>query len=369
MSGPTSASGRPPGGGSEDELLALLRWSFVEKVGPRRLLAAVRAIGSARALLSSADAGERLGRPGAEPLSAAEARTVLARCRTHGIRALAWGDEAYPERLLHLDGPPPVLFVRGVLHDPARPVVAVVGARRATAYARRVSRDLARGLAANEVVVVSGMALGVDGEAHRGALEGQGTTVAVLGGGVDRARPTSHRRLYRDILASGGAVIGEWAPETPARPFHFPRRNRILAALSDLVVVVEAGARSGALSTAAHARRLGREVTAVPGPVDRPGHVGANRLIRDGCAPILELRDVLDRLGRPAGPTVERTAPELDAETAPVWEGLAEGPTTAPALARRIGLPPDRVLTALTRLELDGWVRRDRGLHRRSAAA
>jgi DNA processing protein len=329
----------------------------------------VRAAGSARSLLSRANADELLGRRGVAAAPDGVARRTLDRCGALGIRALPWGHPRYPDRLLHLEDPPPVLFVRGALHEPDRPAVAVVGARRATAYARRVAADLSRGLAANGVVVVSGMALGVDGEAHRGALEGRGTTVAVLGGGVDRARPASHGRLYRAILESGGGVVGEWAPDTPARPFHFPRRNRILAALSDVVVVVEAGERSGALSTAAHARRLGREVAAVPGPIDRPGHVGANRLIRDGCAPILELRDLLDRVDRPSPALPEPAEPELDADTAPIWDGLEAGPTTLPALARRIGVPPDRVMRALTRLELDGWVRRDRGLLRRSPAA
>jgi DNA processing protein len=215
------------------------------------------------------------------------------------------------------------------------------------------------------------MALGIDGEAHAGALEGRGATVAVLGGGVERARPASHGALYRRILSDGGAVVGEWAPGTPARAFHFPRRNRILAALSDLVVVVEAGERSGALSTAAHARRLGREVAAVPGPVDRPGHVGANRLIRDGCAPILEVRDILDRVGVLAGPLATPTAEpgvHLDGDAAPVWRCLAEGPSDLETLARRAGLEPARVLRALTRLEIEGWVGREGGLHARRSS-
>jgi DNA processing protein len=218
------------------------------------------------------------------------------------------------------------------------------------------------------VPVYSGLALGIDGEAHAGAIEGGGTTVAVLGGGVERARPAAHRRLYRQILDGGGAVIGEWPPGTPARPFHFPRRNRLLAALSEVVVVVEAGERSGALSTAAHARRLGREVTAVPGPIDRPGHVGSNRLIRDGCAPILEVRDVLDRVGVVAGPSAAPTQkPQIEGDLAPIWRALEAGPSTLEVLAGRVAMPSPRLMEALTRLEIRGLIRRERGLLLRCA--
>lgn len=352
--------------GATDELRALLRWSGAEGVGLRRLRKAVEIAGSARALLRRGDAVELLG-AGARPGPVEEADAVLAACETAGVRALGWGDPAYPPALMHLDDPPPVLFVRGELPAPDRRAVAVVGSRRATAYGRGVARALGRGLGKHGVPVVSGMALGIDGEAHAGALEGGGPTVAVLGGGVDRARPSSHRRLYRDILARGGAVVGEWPPGTPAKPFHFPRRNRILAALARVVVVVEAGDRSGALSTAAHGRRLGRDVAAVPGPIDRPGHRGANRLIRDGCAPILELRDVLDLVGVVEGlPPVSAAGPALSGDALPVWRSLEEGPAPVETLAERAGLPAARVLGTLTRLEVDGWVRRIGGLHARA---
>lgn len=346
------------------ELHALLRWSLAEKVGAKGLRAAVEAAGSARALLG------RQGHPalrGIAALPASEVDEVLERCRTFEIAPIGWFDARYPSVLLHLDDPPPVLFVRGTLPAPARPAVALVGARRAGDYGRRVARSLAGGVARQGVVVVSGMALGIDGEAHAGALDAGGTTVAVLGGGVERARPATHRRLYRDILERGGAVLGEWPPDTPARPFHFPRRNRILAALTKLVVVVEARDRSGALSTAAHARRLGIDVAAVPGPIDRPGHRGANALLRDGCAPILEVQDVLDLVGVLPAMTVEAPeGPRLTGDAVPVWRSLGEGASPVETVAERAGLPVARVLRALTRLEVEGWVRRERGLHCRS---
>jgi DNA processing protein len=355
-----------PNNGKQDEALelrALLQWSTAEGVGPRGLREALRVAGSAQALLVRGDAGLLLGRPSARPVSGSAVEDILRSCREHQIRAIGWHASDYPPALLHLSDPPPVLFVRGALDAAGTAAVAVVGARGASAYGRRMARSLARGLAARAVPVYSGMALGIDGEAHAGAIEGGGTTVAVLGGGVERARPAAHRRLYRQILDGGGAVIGEWPPGTPARPFHFPRRNRLLAALSEVVVVVEAGERSGALSTAAHARRLGREVTAVPGPIDRPGHVGSNRLIRDGCAPILEVRDVLDRVGVVAGPSSRPAqSPAIEGDLAPIWRALEAGPSTLELLAGRVAMPPPRLMEALTRLEIRGLVRRERGL-------
>ncbi len=361
----------PPGTPPADdgaEIEALLRWLAADGVGPQALHGALEQVGSATALLGRPDAARILGVNGAAPGPAQPARDALDACARSDIAAVGWFDPSYPADLFHLTDPPPVLFVRGSLEAVQTAGVAVVGARAATAYGRRVARGFGRGLAAHGVPVYSGLALGIDGEAHAGALEGGGITVAVLGGGVERARPSSHRALYRAILETGGAVVGEWPPGTPARAFHFPRRNRILAALSGLVVVVEAGERSGALSTAAHARRLGREVMAVPGAVDRPQHVGTNRLIRDGCAPALELRDILDRVGvveQVAAPAAQE--PHLKGDRARVWSSLAEGPCTLEALAMRAGLSPSGVLGALTRLEAEGLVRRERGLHLRAS--
>ena len=348
---------------ADGELFALLRWSIAEGVGARGLREAIRIAGSAAALAQRSDAGLLLGAPSARPGSSAVAEEILRSCHDLEVRAIGWHATDYPAALLHLSDPPPVLFVRGALAIDDTPSVAIVGSRGASAYGRRVSRSLARGLSERAVGVVSGMALGIDGEAHAGAIEGGGITVAVLGGGVEKARPAAHRRLYRQILEGGGAVVGEWPPGTPAKPFHFPRRNRLLAALTQVVVVVEAGERSGALSTAAHARRLGREVTAVPGPIDRPGHIGSNQLIRDGAAPILEVRDILDRVGvLPDRLADVAQAPVIEGELEPIWRALGEGPSTLELLAGRVAMPAPRLMEALTRLEIRGLVRRERGL-------
>lgn len=353
----------PPPVDPQAELRALLGWGLAEGVSGRRLRQAVSEAGAASALARGARSPSLQG---LAPLPRQAVEEVLEGCREAGVTPVGWFDARYPAPLLHLDDPPPVLFVRGALPAGDRPTVAVVGSRRASGYGRRVARSLSAEVARHGVVVVSGMALGIDGEAHAGALEGEGATVAVLGGGVERARPAAHHALYRAILAGGGAVVSEWPPGTPALPFHFPRRNRLLAALARVVVVIEAGSRSGALSTAAHARRLGREVAAVPGPIDRPGHRGANALIRDGCAPVLEPRDLLDLAGV-VGPLARRpAAPQLEGDAATVWEALKGGPSSVEGVARRVGLAVPRVLRVLTLLEVEGWIRRERGLHCRA---
>lgn len=356
---------RPSTGDARGELRALLRWAHTPGVGPRRLREAVDLVGSAEALVDHERAAHLLGMPSVDVADGELADRVLEACRRYEVRPVGWHQPDYPGGLLHLDDPPPVLFVRGARVPHLETGVAVVGARNASGYGRRVARTLARELGSRGVPVLSGMALGVDGEAHAGALEGGTYTLAVLGGGVERARPASHRRLYRQILRAGGSIVGEWAPGTPARAFHFPRRNRILAALSKVVVVVEAGVKSGALSTAAHARRLGREVTAVPGPIDRPGHRGANMLIRDGCAPILEAQDVLDRVGAVGAllpsASAAQAVPLGDPSSRQVAEALAAGPTTLEGLIGRLSLPTPTILQALTRLEIGGRIEREAG--------
>jgi DNA processing protein len=205
------------------------------------------------------------------------------------------GDPLYPPALHHLVDPPPILFLRG---DPALlriPSVTVVGSRKATPTGRRTAERLARGISEREVPVLSGRALGIDAAAHRGALEGPGGTVAVLGSGPDMAYPPSNRRLFLRIVEKG-LVVSEFPPGEKARPHHFPRRNRILAALADTVVVVEAGERSGALITVDHALDLGREVYAVPGSLDSLQSRGSNRLLTDGAGAATSVEDLAPAL-------------------------------------------------------------------------
>jgi DNA processing protein len=248
--------------------------------------------------------------------------------------------------------------------------VTIVGSRRSTEYGRRAARELARAAVHAGWTVLSGMALGVDGAAHRGALEAGGRTVAVLGSGPDVPAPRSHARLMEEILESG-AVLSEYPPGTQPRPHHFPRRNRILAALAHRLVVVEAAERSGALITAREALELGREVWAVPGSIFSPGSPGTHALIRDGAVPVVSVGEWVETLGEglPGG-TLPETIPAgvdggqlplgLGGEglTARLLEAFGGAPRTVETLLARVDAEPALVLAALARLELGGWVER-----------
>ena len=344
-------------------LLLLQRLPGVADVSVGRL---VRAFGTGRAALAASDRDVAValgqGEPREAGLAAARARgsradealvaDALERSDAIGAQVIPMTADHYPRTLHDLGDPPPVVFLRGRTELLDGPSVALVGSRRATAYGRRTAARLASALARSGAVVVSGMALGVDGEAHRGALDAGGDTVAVLGNGPDVAHPSSHARLFRSILETG-LVVSEFAPGTPPLAHHFPRRNRIMAALSRVVVVVEAAARSGALITARHALDLGREVLAVPGPIDAPTSAGANELLRDGAHPVLGPEEILRALGLPV---VARAAvgPAPGTDAAALWEILSPAPEDVDALARRTGLPARRALVALSALEIEG---------------
>ncbi len=220
------------------------------------------------------------------------------------IRRIRRRDAAYPSLLAAIHDPPPALFVRGAGTEEilSRPAVAVVGARACSAYGRSVARSLARELAAAGLVVVSGMARGIDGEAHRGALEA-GVTVAVLGCGVDRDYPAAHAELARRICERG-LIVSEYEPGVEPAPWRFPARNRIISGLCEATVVVEARERSGALITADFALEEGRDVLAVPGEITSSLSAGTNALIRLGAVPVTCAGDVLELFGlAPAEPT------------------------------------------------------------------
>ena len=277
------------------------------------------------------------------------------------IHAIARHDPGYPPPLAELHDPPSRLFVRGEVDALSRPNVAVVGARSCSAYGAQVARTLARELAAVGVVVVSGLARGVDGEAHRGALEGGGRTVAVLGCGIDRDYPRSHAELARRIVASG-AVVSEYPPGVEPAPWRFPARNRIIAGLSLATVVVEARERSGALITADFALELGRDVFAVPGEITSGLSAGTNDLLRQGAAPLTCVRDVLEGLGIEPEPT-PRTASVSDAARS-LLGLLGDGAAAADELTRASGLSSAEVAAALVELELGGLAAQADGVYR-----
>lgn len=263
------------------------------------------------------------------------------------------GEPNYPTALLDRPDHPRTLWARGDVSLLARPCVAIVGTRRATPYAERVTRELARTLARAGACVVSGLARGVDAAAHRGALDVNGSTAAVLGTGLDIVFPRGHAELQR-VVGERGVLLSELAPENAAHGGSFPRRNRIIAGLASVTIVVEAGIKSGALITAGHALEMGRTVAAVPGPIDVPQAQGSNELIRDGAAPITSMADAVALLGLTA-PIRTSELVEGGAEKR-LWDALAEGAADLDTLCTRARLPAHQGMAALGALEMRGLV-------------
>jgi DNA processing protein len=277
------------------------------------------------------------------------------------VRKLLRRDAGFPRLLAAIHDPPPALLLRG--SAPAelleRPSVAVVGARSCSSYGRSVARSLGRELAAAGLVVVSGMARGIDGEAHRGALEA-GRTIAVLGCGIDRDYPAAHRELARRICERG-LVVSEYEPGVEPAPWRFPARNRIIAGLCQATVVVEARERSGALITADFALEEGREVLAVPGEITSGLSAGTNALLRLGATPVTRAADVLEAFG------MELVEPEpiaLGDAAARLLERLRDGASTADELVRSSAVDPAEASAALMELELAGRVSLEDGVYR-----
>jgi len=272
------------------------------------------------------------------------------------------GRPGYPALLKELYDPPARLYLRGGPADLLDlPAVAIVGARSCSAYGAQVARELARELGAAGAVVVSGLARGVDGEAHRGALAAGGLTVAVLGCGIDRDYPRAHASLAGRI-AQSGAIVSEYPPGIEPSPWRFPARNRIVAGIAGATVVVEARERSGALITADFALELGREVFAVPGEITSALSAGTNDLIRQGATPLLTADDVLEALGLERSPP--RVPDSLSAGARALLGPLSETARTLDELGRLTGLESPAMAAALTELELAGLVAAADGLYR-----
>jgi DNA processing protein len=298
-------------------------------------------------------------------LATADVHAIRSRIEATDARFAKPGDADYPPAFLRLADPPVGIFVRGHTLDPAHERVAIVGSRRPTATGRDVAADLARGLASAGMPTVSGGAFGIDTAAHRGTLDAGGRTVAVLGSGIDRPHPRGNRRLFEQIV-SAGTLLSEYPPGVPAAPFRFPARNRLIAALSRGVVVVEGAAGSGSRITAEHAMELGLDVFAVPGAVTNPLAEVPLGLIREGVTMIRGPDDLLcdlgvdpDRIG--GGPTPEGLA---DHERR-AYQVLV-GPTLPANVARDAGLSPGEAMTALIGLELRGLIRGNGGRFERA---
>jgi DNA processing protein len=279
------------------------------------------------------------------------------------------GDPGYPALLATIDAPPP-LHVWGTLVSEDALAIAVVGSRRATAYGLEIAAQLAGDLAARGVTIVSGLARGIDTAAHRGALAGGGRTIAVLGHGIDVRYPRENRALA-DEIAAHGALVSQFSPGTPPRPWHFPARNRTIAGLALGVVVVEAAERSGALITASAAGEFGREVYAVPGRVTSETARGPHGLLRDGATLVRSWSDIVQELPSPwrnavrddASSVLDATPPSTatTAESAVLAVLAADEPQHIEAVIVRCGMLPARVSATLMSLELSGHVRQLEG--------
>lgn len=325
-----------------------------------------------------------------------EAERILAQCAKDGIQIITLGDSAYPDRLRAIEDPPVVLYVRGRWPDfDVMPGIAVVGTREATPYGLKTAEHIGSVLGRAGFITVSGMALGNDGAAHRGALRVGGLTVAVLAGGVDVCYPPQHRSLMGDILLSG-AIISEYPPGSEPRGEHYHARNRIISGLSVATVIVEAaGYRSGALITARAALDQGRDVYAVPGALDAPQSAACNEIIERGEAALLRSPEALvrtysgllstpqegyraprprptpkrARTTKPAPQKIEKAAlpstaalpDSLSDDERCIAELVQQGVGTPEDLIERCGLPAPRVMSLITMLEMDGILRREKG--------
>lgn len=284
--------------------------------------------------------------------------------RERGITFVAFGEMGYPVRLAEIPDPPFGLFTLGTgceLDQPSQPVVAIVGSRRPTTFGLGFARELSRTLASCGALVVSGLALGIDAEAHAGALDADRPTLAVLGAGVDVSSPRRNDGL-RSAILTHGAIMSEYWPGTEPAPWRFPARNRIVAGLADAIVVVEAGERSGALITADFALDQGRPVLAVPGAPGASASVGCNALLRAGAAMCEQADDVVAEcpgFDWSLGDAVPRSAPEGLAGQ--IYELLSREPLRADELGLRVGGTPEAMATALGHLELEGYVVRGQG--------
>jgi DNA processing protein len=348
-----------------------IAFNRVTGIGPARLRALLEQCGTIeRAWSASVQElrAARLDRTTIEALlearRAVEPQREVERIKRAGVTVYTWDDPEYPDGLRTIDRSPPVLYVRGALAPQDELAVAVVGTRHASVYGREVAHSLGAALAQNGITVVSGLALGVDTVAHRAALDAGGRTIAVLGSGVDELYPAQNRALGENI-AGQGAIVSDYALGTKPDARNFPPRNRIISALSRAVVIVEAGARSGALITAEFAAEQGRELFAVPGSILNAGSVGCNNLIRDGATPLLSIDDVLNYLDmeRAGFQRAVRAAIPAEPDEARVLAELGSEPRHMDEVVRAAGLPSAQVSSLLVVMEIKGLVRQSTPMH------
>jgi DNA processing protein len=358
------------------EVRDLLALHHIDGLGPQRIAALLERFGTARRALEASATELRevdgIGKELSAALAGAGAIDVgpeVERIAREGVCLLARNQPGYPAWLASIPAAPWLLYVRGSIVPADERAVALVGTRHPTAYGRKVARTLAEGLAREGVTVVSGLARGIDGIAHQGALDAGGRTLAVLAGGLLRLYPPEHKELAAQVVGSGALVTESALGHEPLAGL-FPARNRIISGLSRVVVIVQAPVKSGALITAERAGDQGRTVMAVPGPIDDQACEGCNRLIRDGAVLCGGVRDILEELdgvsaaaaavqaeirqvtAAPAGPP-----PGLDETQRKVWEALGEGPRSIDALARQLALGAGPLAVLLMGMQMKRLVR------------
>jgi DNA processing protein len=359
------------------EVRDLLALHLVPGLGPRRTSALLHHFGSAGAALrAGADRllhvpgiGDTLARELPPAMAAADVDAELALIEKSGVQLLAINTPSYPASVAAIPDPPHLLYLRGTLTDADARAVALVGSRRCTTYGRRMAERLASGLARAGVTVISGLARGIDGIAHQAALDAGGRTHAVLAGGLSRIYPPEHADLARAVEASGGLLTESHMGQSPEAGL-FPARNRIISGLSQVIVIVEAPEKSGALITAEHALDQGRTVMAVPGPADVPTSGGCHSLLRQGAVLCRSADDVLEELHgvsamalaakdsavpppAPSGPP-----PGLDETQRRIWDFLGSSPHSVDEMAQQLALPVQQLTTTLLMLEMKKVVRR-----------
>lgn len=353
-----------------DDLKYWVGFNIVQGIGPVTVQRLLEYFGDLRAAweaepLELARAG--LDRRALTALGAARARLDLDaemdKIERLGVHVLTWQSADYPQRLRQIEASPPVLYIRGKIQPQDDWAVAIVGTRRASAYGREVTRQFAADLARSGVTVVSGLARGIDGQAHQAALDGGGRTLAVLGCGVDIIYPAEHRRMAERIIEQG-ALVSDYALGVKPESRNFPPRNRIISGLSLATLVVEADMRSGAMITAVYAAEQGREVLAAPGSLLSRNSELPHRLIRDGAKLVRNAQDILEELNltQISQQAEARAVLPQNAEESLLLDFLSHEPRHVDEISRSVNWPIERVTSALTLMELKGLVRQVGGM-------
>ncbi len=306
----------------------------------------------------------------------AQARQTIEALTQSGVSLLCLSDSSYPVLLREISSPPPLLYILGEINALSLPSIAIVGSRNASRGGLELATHFSAALTASGFVVISGLALGVDGAAHRGALR-HGITAAVIGTGIDQVYPRKHRELVTEIVAKGGAIVSEFPPGTPPVAGNFPRRNRIISGLSTGVLVVEAAIKSGSLITARQAMEQGREVFAIPGSVNNPLAKGCHQLLREGATLVETTRDIVEQLGGMLSfklaeseqselPEPGNSGASLDASAAKLLNAMGYDPIDLDTLVAHSGIQVAKINGLLVELEIHGMVENRGGLYLRT---